>query len=268
MTPTFHPVENETPKALTVDQLSTYNELGYVEPLHLFSHDEANAHRAYFDELLSYFTDHGRGSYDINGFHARCTPIYDIATHPTLLDYIEDLIGPNIICWGTHYFCKLPGDVKRVAYHQDATYWPFTPTKTVTAWLAIDDVNEGNGPMCFLPGSHLGGARSWHPVDKDVVLNQETDHLDSLAPPHPVLLKAGQCSLHTDLLVHGSEANQSSTRRCGLTLRYVPSDVWIRDDQYKGWTRSAIVCRGGDPSGLWPCNPRPGNRFPQFSKPS
>jgi hypothetical protein len=72
-------------------------------------------------------------------------------------------------------------------------------------------------------------------------------------------MRAGQISLHTDLLLHGSEPNLSSRRRCGLTMRYVPPDVRA----HKGWNRNAIICRGGDPGGHWPQNARPdGDEIP------
>ena len=78
--------------------------------------------------------------------------------HPRLVAYIRDLVGPDIVCWGTHYFCKLPHDNRQVAWHQDCYYWPLTPTRTVTAWLAIDDSDLENGRMQFVTGSHRIGA--------------------------------------------------------------------------------------------------------------
>ena len=54
----------------------------------------------------------------------------------------------------SHLFAKLPGDAKRVAWHQDASYWPLSPSRVVTAWLAIDDVNLYNSAMQVIPRSH------------------------------------------------------------------------------------------------------------------
>jgi hypothetical protein len=66
-------------------------------------------------------------------------------------------------------------------------------------------------------------------------------------------MQAGQMSLHSDLLLHGSEPNLSNRRRCGLTMRFVSPAV----RELKGWRRNAIITRGSDPSGHWPHNPRP-----------
>ena len=52
-----------------------------------------------------------------------------------------------MIAWGSHFFCKMPGDGKRVSWHQDASYWPLTPSKAVTVWLAIDDADAENACM-------------------------------------------------------------------------------------------------------------------------
>ena len=48
----------------------------------------------------------------------------------------------------------MPGDGKTVSWHQDASYWPLTPSKSVTLWLAIDDADTENAAMRVIPGSH------------------------------------------------------------------------------------------------------------------
>ena len=89
----------------------------------------------------------GGNSYSVNGYHERSRMIYDLVKNPLILEYVQDLLGPNVVAWGTHYFCKLPGDGKSVSWHQDASYWPLTPSKTVTVWLAIDAAE------CTQPGA-------------------------------------------------------------------------------------------------------------------
>ena len=252
----FKPATND-PKTLSRDAIERFNRDGYIAPLPLFDHDEALAQRAYLDGLLRQIQSSGRDAYDINEYHHCCQGIYDIVTHPKLLDYVEDIIGPDIVCWGSHYFCKMPHDARAVPLHQDAPYWPFRPAEAVTAWIAIDDVQRDAGPMCFVPGSHTEGRLEWQRRTGDVVLELEVKDAHRLGAPEPLILNAGELSLHTDLLVHGSEANRSDHRRCGLTIRYVPPTVWVKSEDHLGWTRSAILCRGRDPTGRWPNNPRP-----------
>lgn len=253
----FFPVETQ-PKKLSQQQVEQYNEKGCLFPLDVFSEEEIGKHRAYLDVLMDKTVRAGHDAYAINSWHNLCPGIYDLATNDRILDYVQDILGENLICWASHYFCKMPGDTKRVSWHQDASYWPLTPTKAVTVWLAIDDVDEENGAMRVVPGSHLHGHISYQrsSADENNVLNQSVGNIDEYGDtPVSANLKAGQIELHSDLLLHGSEPNPSTRRRGGLTLRYVSPDV--RFIESAGWVQNAIICRGGDPSGYWFQKPRP-----------
>lgn len=253
----FQPVVNHSPRRLTPQQIGFYNEFGYVMPLPAYSPSEAEQNRAYFDGLLSKVRQarSDLDSYSINGFHCCCAGLHDIVTNPTLLDHVQDLIGPDIVCWGSHFFCKQPHDPRKVAWHQDASYWPFTPARTVTVWLAIDDADRANAAMMFLPGTHRQGHLKWRHVARDqAVLNQEIENAAQLGQPVYDELKAGQFSLHADMLAHGSEPNTSDRRRCGLTIRYCPPTVKALNPR---WTKGAVLCRGSGAGGEWTFNPRP-----------
>ena len=105
----FAPVVTPRPKRLTAEQIAFYNEEGYLAPLPLFSPEEADRVRAYFDRLLAELAslkDGRDGNYAINGYHICCEGLWDLATNPILLDYIEDIVGPDIIAWGSHFFCN------------------------------------------------------------------------------------------------------------------------------------------------------------------
>jgi non-haem Fe2+, alpha-ketoglutarate-dependent halogenase len=253
----FAPVDNSAPKVLTQAQLAHYNREGYIAPLDLFDATEAKKWRDYFDYLLAEMTrlkDGRDGNYAINAYHVCCEGLYDLITHPRVLDYVEDIVGPDFVVWGSHFFCKQPHDPKHVPWHQDASYWPLTPARTVTVWLAIDDVDEENSPMRFIPRTHNLGAIDWKATQKDAVLNQEIEDAERFGQPVSDVLRAGQLSLHADMLVHGSEPNASGRRRCGLTARYCPTSVRALDP---GWAQQAILCRGADPSRHWSNLPRP-----------
>jgi len=251
----FFPVANPQPKKLTADQLRFYNENGYLSGFRVFDAGQTAQARERSDALLERFICEGKGSYAIDRYQDRFATIWDLATAPTILDYVEDLIGPDIVCWATHYFCKLPGDRKGVAWHQDCSYWPLTPSKTVTVWLAIDDVDRENGCMRVIPRSHLYGHLKFRESDpsEQNVLSQTIEGAERFGAPADIEMKAGEISLHSDLLIHGSLANLSERRRCGLTLRYCPPDVRA----YWDWNKVSIICRGADPSGHWASVPRP-----------
>ncbi len=112
----FVPVHNPAPKRLTQTQIATYNECGYLMPLRIYNDAEVIQNRQYFDWMLDtmFKMKDGRDSYAINGYHIHCRGLWDIVTHPVILDYVEDLIGPNFVAWGSHFFCKMPHDPKAV----------------------------------------------------------------------------------------------------------------------------------------------------------
>jgi ectoine hydroxylase-related dioxygenase (phytanoyl-CoA dioxygenase family) len=149
----------------------------------------------------------------------------------------------------------MPGDGKRVAWHQDSSYWPLTPTKVVTSWLAIDDADVENACMRYIPGSHHLGHLTYQlsETDEANVLDQTVPDAEKLGDPVNVELRAGEISIHSDLLLHGSEANTSTRRRCGLTLRYCPADVRAG----LGWNAKGVIVSGSDASGHWANPPRP-----------
>lgn len=254
---TFKPVVNASPRRLTQAQIQAFNESGYLKPLDAYPPAEAAKNRAYFDDLLRKVQQarSDLDAYSINGFHVHCAGLYDIVTNPILLDHVQDLIGPDVIAWGSHFFCKQAHDPRKVAWHQDASYWPLTPARTVTVWLAIDDADVVNAAMKFLPGTHRHGHLKWREVGYDkAVLNQEIENPEQFGAPVFDELKAGQFSLHADMLAHGSEPNTSDRRRCGLTIRYCPPSVRALDER---WSKGAVLCRGSGANGAWTYNPRP-----------
>jgi hypothetical protein len=251
----FHPSTTEHPTALTLEQVAAFNRNGYLAGIRIFDEEEIAGIRHYFDELLARTLAAGGDSYSISTAHLRYGRVYDILTHPRIVGRIKDLLGENVIAWGSHFFCKMPGDGKRVSWHQDSSYWPLTPSMAVTAWLAIDDASVENACMRYIPGSHHLGHLTYTLSENDEgnVLNQTVAGAETLGEPVNVELKAGEISIHSDLLLHGSEANQSSKRRCGLTLRYCPAIV--RADL--GWNAKGVIVSGKDESVHWANPPRP-----------
>ncbi|RLS69892.1 MAG: phytanoyl-CoA dioxygenase family protein [Planctomycetota bacterium] len=246
---TFFPSVNANPKILKSEQIKQYNEQGYLMPFNGLDQEEARELRAFFDGVLAAYIELGKSSYSISTAHMRFGRIYQLVQHPRIVDAVADLLGPNVVCWGSHFFCKMPRDGKRVPWHQDSTYWPLSPTKTVTVWLAIDDADPENANMKFIPRSHLHGL-----IDYDETQDANTVLDLAVRNPHSYgdgevndQLKAGHFSMHSDLLLHGSEANESNRRRCGLTIRYAAADVTTWYD----WHKKGFVVRGENVGGHW-----------------
>ena len=261
----FFSTENTHPRNLTVDQIQHFNEKGYLTSLDVFDEEEVSQNRAYFDQLMDKALAAGHNSYSINGWQTHCAGLYDLIMEKRILDYLQDLLGENLVCWGVHFFCKMPGDTQRVSWHQDAVYWPLTPSKTLTVWLAIDDVDEENGAMRVIPGSHQHGEIAFEDSNSEEnnILSTTVKSPETYGEePVSIALSAGQIELHSDMLLHGSEPNPSSRRRCGLVMRYVSPDVKALAED---WRQKSVICRGADASGHWIHNPRPdGDRIPEI----
>ncbi|MBI3852743.1 MAG: phytanoyl-CoA dioxygenase family protein [Verrucomicrobia bacterium] len=149
-----------------------------------------------------------------------------------LLDIAEFFIGPNIALFASHYICKPPRDGKCVLWHQDGSYWPLEPMEVVTLWLAVDDSLSENGCLRVIPGTHK---MELHEMRKR---REEANVLDSEIDPSLVdesksvecALKRGGVEVHHPNTIHGSRANHSPLRRCGLTIRYIPTSTRITKD--------------------------------------
>jgi non-heme Fe2+,alpha-ketoglutarate-dependent halogenase len=251
----FHPARNDAPATLSHDQIAQFNREGYIRGIRIFTSAEIADIRTYFERLLEKVIAAGGDSYSISTAHAKYGPVYDILTDRRIVACVKDLLGANVVAWGSHFFCKMPRDGKAVAWHQDASYWPLTPSKAVTVWLAVDDADVENACMRFVAGSHHFGHLTFRPSDsaEHNVLDQTIENAEQYGTPVDDVLDAGQVSLHSDLLLHGSEANNSDRRRCGLTLRYCAADVRAHMD----WNQKGVIVSGSDPTGHWANRPRP-----------
>jgi ectoine hydroxylase-related dioxygenase (phytanoyl-CoA dioxygenase family) len=178
-----------------------------------------------------------------------------IAHHPVILDAVQDCIGPNIICWSSTFFIKEADSPGFVSWHQDSTYWGLDPDDVITAWVALTDVNEQNGFMQVIPGSHkvdqLPHLDTFH---KDNLLSrgQEISVDVDKSKARGIPLSMGEISLHHIKLVHGSDANRSDDRRIGFAIRYIPTSV--RQTKLRD---SAQLVRGVDDYGNFDWEPRP-----------
>ncbi len=252
---TFHPADPANTKTLSRAEVEGYNASGFIRPVDIYSTDEITAIRRYFDRLLDRTLASGGNSYSISTAHMKYGGVYDILTNKRIVDMVADLLGEDVIAWGSHFFCKMPGDGRAVAWHQDASYWPLTPSHAVTVWLAIDDADLENGCMKFIAGSHHSGHLTYRKSSPEEhnVLDQTVLNAESYGEIVVDDLKAGQASIHNDLLLHGSDPNMSARRRCGLTLRYAAAHVRAG----MNWNEKGVVIRGSDPTNHWSNPPRP-----------
>jgi len=215
-------------RRLTNKEKQQYSEQGYVKNLPVFSYNGALELQGLFEELSSRLPS----DVDINKtnmWHKASKKFHDLCRTPEILDYVEDILGPNFVQWGGQFFHKEPKSGSVVPWHQDAQYWPLKPANAVTVWLAVYDTDKENGAMKVVSGSHKKGSNGFkHHTNNasHLVLDQEVSE-DQIDQDNIVYmdLKAGEISLHNDALLHGSDPNNSDRRRCGITMRFSPTNV-------------------------------------------
>lgn len=242
------------PKLLPPGAKEAYERDGYWFPVRVLSAAEAAANRA---RLEAYERVAGGpiGSNMRHKVHLLFTWAAELVRHPRILDAVEDLIGPDILCWTTNFFIKEANNPGFVSWHQDATYWGLDPDDVVTAWVAFTEVTPANGYMQVIPGSHkidqLPHVDTFH---KDNLLSRgqeiavEVDKSKAVG----IALQPGEMSLHHIKLVHGSDPNRTNDRRIGLAIRYIPT--YVRQTKVRD---AAMLVRGVDKERNFDPEPRP-----------
>ena len=236
---------------LTPDQVNFYKENGFLGSIDILNADKAKHYRQQFDKLEKQ-VDQKTAQIGLVDYHFQHKFIWELATHPRILDAVEEVIGPNFYLLATHFFNKY-GEGENasafVAWHQDVTFWGLEPPYAITAWYAVDDADTENGCMQVIPNTHHGIMEHGKAQQAGNLLsiNQEVHVTPAQAATAVDLpLRAGQMSLHDGTLIHGSLPNRSHRRRCGLTLRYVPT--WVKQADLNSYAKrwNAILVRGED----------------------
>jgi ectoine hydroxylase-related dioxygenase (phytanoyl-CoA dioxygenase family) len=163
--------------------------------------------------------DNGEGVRGVSDF-------LDLARDPETVELVSDVIGDDVILWGCHVFCKLPGEGYETPWHQDGHYWPIRPLATCTVWVALEESTVENGCLRVIPRSHEGQVlhEHLHEDRTDLTLNQRmADGTFDEAAAVDLELQPGQMSLHDVYMIHGAAANTSGKRRTGAALRFMPS---------------------------------------------
>lgn len=175
-----------------------------------------------------------------------------------LLDIAEQFVGPDIALFASHYISKPPFVGRPVLWHQDAQWWPLEPREVITLWIAIDDAVVENGCLRVIPGSHMIELQEMQANTKvDSVLNVEIDPaLVDESKTVNLVQKSGSVSVLHPNIIHGSEANRSPMRRCGISTQYISTRSKILVDDNKPWP-SAFLLRGMEVPGLNQYQPRP-----------
>ncbi len=225
-------------------EIDQYHQQGYLVPSWRLSRQKINQLRSALEQLIrdnpqvrpeklvSAHVCGKDGAPNAEGVRGN-QAFMDLARDPDILDMVEQLIGPDIVLWGCHVFCKPAGDGMETPWHQDGHYWPIRPLANCTVWVALEASTVDNGCLRVIPQSHQSGQCHPHLVEErqDLVLQLRAD-ASSFDEQQAVdlALQPGQMSMHDVFMIHGARVNRSTLRRTGVALRYMPgSSVFERD---------------------------------------
>jgi non-heme Fe2+,alpha-ketoglutarate-dependent halogenase len=220
-----------------------YRRDGFFFPIRVLSPAEAREYRARLEAV-----EHEQGG-PLGGelrhkSHLLFTWLDTLVRHPVILDAVEKLIGPDVLCWSSSFFIKEARDAAFVSWHQDATYWGLSEPEVVTAWVAFSESSIESGAMRMVPGTHREQVAHRDTFAPDNLLSRGQEIMVDVdeAKAVDIVLHPGEMSLHHVRMFHGSPPNRSNDRRIGYAIRYIPTHI----RQVAGERDSASLVRGVD----------------------
>ena len=251
---------------LTNSQKQAYEKNGYLCPVRVFDAAETQKflasymrysefNRARLEKLTP------RERYQVfSETHFVLPWMYEMVTHPKILDAVEGVLGPNFLVWNTDWFTKTVGDKTFISWHQDGAYWKLSPPKVVTAWVALTPSQPITGCMRIVPGTHLRPKlpqRETANSDNALSRGQQIAVTVDESQAVDLALQPGEMSLHSLWIVHGSNPNQSKdTPRVGVAIRYVSTEVRQESPEKP----LAMLVRGRDAYGHFELRSPPTNQ--------
>ena len=243
-------------KVLSEDAIEQYRRDGFYVPVSVLDPNEAAAARSALESSAAAYGEGGKGS---ARSHLLFRWLAELIRSPRLLDAVEDLIGPNIMCWGCQWWIKEPRSPRYVSWHQDSQYWGIDTDNLVSAWIALSPATVESGCMRCVPGSHLGPAmlhRDTWQGDNMLSRGQEIVEVDEDEAVN-IEVATGEAALFAYRLAHASHPNRSDDRRCAIAIRYIPPDA---RQTHAEWDSASLV-RGRDPYGCFEHEPMPEHDF-------
>jgi len=149
-----------------------------------------------------------------------------LTRHPNLLELLKQLIGPSPMLCTDQIFMKPPHFGSAKPYHQDNAYFLCSPPdKVVTAWIALDDVDEANGCLRYIDGSHREGILPHVPVPGEPHNQAPVPESIDLKRESLAIVKKGGVVFHHSETLHTSHRNESPRWRRAYATHWVTPEV-------------------------------------------
>jgi non-heme Fe2+,alpha-ketoglutarate-dependent halogenase len=212
---------------LSKRQINQYERQGIFFPIKVLSGEEV----AYFNSEFETFIKNCDSGRRLDNLHLFFEWAYRLVTHDAVLDAIQDVLGGDILVYGTMIFYKPPRNSGYVPWHQDSVYSGLHLTPSISAWIALTQSDSANGCMRVIPKSHKGGLLNHTNTVDEANMTERGEQVAAVineAEALDVVLQPGEMSLHHSTIIHGSRPNTSSEPRIGFIVRFVTNQITNR----------------------------------------
>ena len=240
------------PKFLSSAQVEAFERDGFVAPVRVISAERALYYRRCLEDFEIAYPDQ-RLKLDQKA-HMICPWVDEMIREPGILDATEDLIGSNLLCWGTSLRAKAADGKTFAGWHQDTAYAEVKPIVVIVA-LALSASRSANGCIRGIPGSHRGPLMPHREAFKTDSLLSREQFIDAAFDRSAAVdfaLDPGEIALFNNAIIHGSNPNFGADRRILFLLEMIPTYAHQESPR-----ESAVLVRGHDAYGNFDVDPRP-----------
>ena len=234
--------------SLTPAEAAQYRDRGSCGPFKLYSPEEMAEIKA--EIRANVLSTKGPTGIERLDRHVDSRIVYDLCSHPKVIERVASILGPHISLWFSEFFDKPPGETTAIPPHNGNLFFPIQPQINLNAWFAIDKATVENGCMWILPGSNKSIYPTLPPFVK--VEGYKEDFYAVTDPKYVdekdcinMELNAGEFFLFSESVIHGSLANKSSSNRLGLVARMtIPIVKVYHEHRYEG--HGVLMVKGED----------------------
>lgn len=216
--------------------LQQYEQSGFSGPVQGLTLQEADeGYQLFFKSINQSQYNPSKTELGLSAWHHKYLWAYQLATHPSIVTRMQQILGPDLVLWAMHFWYKEPSNEKFIPWHQDINYWPMKPEINATAWVSLGFSFIENGCLRILPGTHFS-------KKKHVALNDNSSSFsegiekESIDETNAIDLEMtpGQITFFNERVFHGSNKNTSAIPRVAFSVRYTTPDVKFLIDQWGG----------------------------------
>jgi len=147
-----------------------------------------------------------------------------LLSSPNILGLAQALLEDEVIPKNVQFFSKPPGIGKATPPHQDGYYFCLQPNEALTVWIALDDIDDENGALHYVKGSHKNGVLP-HSASHVLGFSQglTEGRVTDIGEEVTCRVRRGDCLVHHSLTIHSAGANHSKRLRRAIGMVYFAS---------------------------------------------